>query len=77
MGGMHSVCVYEGALWGVCIVYVCMRGRCGGMHSMRGFIMYVCMGGYHMDVEGKKEVVNEVVVRCIHIHVHTLYMLER
>ena len=49
----------------------------GGMHSMRGFIMYVCMGGYHMDVEGKKEVVNEVVVRCIHIHVHTLYMLER
>ena len=30
VGGMHSVCVYEGALWGVCIVYVCMRGRCGG-----------------------------------------------
>ena len=54
---MHSVCVYGGCGWGVCIVYVCME-VVGGMHSVCVYggcgwgvcIVYVCMevvgGGY-------------------------------
>ena len=52
MGGMHSVCVYGGCGWGVCIVYVCME-VVGGMHSVCVYegalwgvcIVYVCMRG--------------------------------